>query len=696
MKNFKFTTEIILITFIPILFYFISLLIFSIYQIENLSKTTASITKDGLEKIYKTELEERSKDIAEKVSLKLDIVKNELNILRGTAQHIIDNDLAFIGEKMQEVEYLKNSFQYNKEKNWSNLQKNDIDITISVWGYLHNKNGEFNKETSKYIEKISPLKPLMSSIGKYGIEKSWFYVTGPKTTPLMIITPWAEIPKIFDEKYPGHNSNNWWDFFFPGIVEGWELWISNPKLRPKSFKDEITLTPLYEDAGGTGLMVTFFAPLWNKERTHNEGAASLDYQLKHISNLVENEVIAQSGFSFLVQSDGSVLDVKDKWKRTLLGLHEDTNSSREGVTTMSLKLTQSRIDDVRKISEKLDYSNFSIHSIKDDNGKEFFLSFKKIETFNLWTGNGSELKEESIYLGMIVPKNEILKVHYQIEEQIEIISKNTILYSIVVSILLILIVVILIVLFTVKETKQIRILNEAAKDIQEKNFNISVPVVSKNDVGELAETFNHMIETIQLSYQQLETYTQELEKKVEERTEHLRIANEELERLAQFDGLTNLFNRRALDHNLDVYWRKNQRNQTPLSFLIIDIDYFKKYNDTYGHLEGDKCLKDVAQSLKNTLKRPTDFVARYGGEEFGVIIDGDSEQALNIAEFLRKTIEELNIPHKTSDKGIVSISIGVNTLIPSAETTISNFIVEADQALYQSKENGRDQVTLYV
>lgn len=108
---------------------------------------------------------------------------------------------------------------------------------------------------------MSPLKTLMHIVGKNGIEKSWYYAIGPKSTPVMIMTPWEKMPAMFDRKYSGHNTNNWWDFFFPGIGEGWENWIIHPELMPKNSLDQITLTPLYEDARGAGLIVTFFAPV---------------------------------------------------------------------------------------------------------------------------------------------------------------------------------------------------------------------------------------------------------------------------------------------------------------------------------------------------------------------------------------------------------------------------------------------------
>lgn len=694
MFSSKFTIKLLLITIIPIIFFSFFVIFLNVNQITKLSTTTASITKDGLEKIYESHMQKIGHDISQKINLKLDSVKNELNILRGSAQKLIDEEqLKPYGEKIQEIEYLKNDFEYNKEKNWSNLKKKDIDISMSTWGYLHNSNGEITQETINYTTLMSPLKPLMSSIGKYGIEKSWFYVAGPKKTPVMIMTPWAQMPAIFDKKYPGHNTNNWWDFFFPGIVEGWEKWIANPKLRPASIADELTLTPLYEDAGGTGLMVTFFAPLWNKERTKNEGAAALDYNIENISSLIKNETIGKTGFSFLMKSDGSVLSIQDKWADTL-GLKKNEQNRDSGVKKSYYKLTESSIQDIQTVAKKISDHDYLIQTI-NNNGKEYIVLFENVTKFNLWTGNDSEIKEDSLYLGMIVPKNEILEVHYQLEEQIKTLSEDTRKTFFLLSALLIFITLTLIILFTIKETKQIRMLTDGAKQVKDKKYGTIIPVISQNELGELTQTFNGMIQDIQASYIQLENYAYKLEEEVKVRTKHLEEANIELEKLSLADGLTGVHNRRYLDENLELKWKEHQRNKTPLSVLMMDIDYFKKYNDTYGHQAGDECLIQVANALQNALKRPTDILARYGGEEFCVVIAGNRDEAIQVAELLRSSVESLNLEHKSSDKGIISISIGVNSIIPNQNENIKNFIENSDNALYESKEKGRDKVSFY-
>ena len=176
--------------------------------------------------------------------------------------------------------------------------------------------------------------------------------------------------------------------------------------------------------------------------------------------------------------------------------------------------------------------------------------------------------------------------------------------------------------------------------------------------------------------------------------EALQQANLELERLASIDGLTQIANRRRFDEFMVLEWRRLQREKLPLSLIMIDIDCFKIYNDTYGHQQGDNCLQSVAKAIALQGKRPADLVARYGGEEFVVVLpDTDTKGATHLAEKMRKKVQSLKIPHKNSPvTQEVTISLGVSTVVPAPEYTPEQLLTCADQALYQAKETGRNRV----
>jgi len=186
--------------------------------------------------------------------------------------------------------------------------------------------------------------------------------------------------------------------------------------------------------------------------------------------------------------------------------------------------------------------------------------------------------------------------------------------------------------------------------------------------------------------------TATIKKLVIEKTYELEAANKELERTSYTDGMTNVANRRYMDSYLEKEWLKAIRNKSSISFVLIDIDFFKLYNDKYGHPEGDECLKRVAAEFKRCMKRPGDFVARYGGEEFALVLP-QTNNAIYIANDCRKAIEELQIPHAYSKvTDVVTISAGVSTITPAKDTDPSILIDTADKALYKAKEAGRNKV----
>jgi diguanylate cyclase (GGDEF)-like protein len=183
---------------------------------------------------------------------------------------------------------------------------------------------------------------------------------------------------------------------------------------------------------------------------------------------------------------------------------------------------------------------------------------------------------------------------------------------------------------------------------------------------------------------------------VKERTRELEQANQMLARFSYLDAVTGIANRRNFDDGLELEWRRLNREPGPLSLVMIDIDHFKPFNDTYGHQKGDECLKLVAQTLRHTLHRPGDLCARYGGEEFGVILPGtDAQGALGVAESLREAVEGLAVPHSGSSvAAVVTISVGVAALMPEDGGSGQALIEAADKALYQSKHTGRNRSTL--
>lgn len=184
-----------------------------------------------------------------------------------------------------------------------------------------------------------------------------------------------------------------------------------------------------------------------------------------------------------------------------------------------------------------------------------------------------------------------------------------------------------------------------------------------------------------------------MRRELKQKSAALAKANEELAQLAQEDGLTKVKNRRYIDEKLTEMISLHGRHQLPLSLILLDVDRFKLYNDNYGHIEGDRCLIEIASTLSNLFTRSGEIVGRYGGEEFVVLLGHtDQEKATKNAERIKSSIEAANLPHEYSDvSSLVTVSQGVYHLIPNGRETIEQLYELVDKRLYQAKVNGRNQ-----
>lgn len=202
---------------------------------------------------------------------------------------------------------------------------------------------------------------------------------------------------------------------------------------------------------------------------------------------------------------------------------------------------------------------------------------------------------------------------------------------------------------------------------------------------ELAVVANRMVEDRILQEERITDYTRQLEG-----------ANRQLRRMAKQDGLTGVANRRYFDGALARAWLRCLREEKPLALGLIDIDFFKAYNDTYGHQEGDRCLRGVAQALQGMVRRPYDLVARYGGEEFVMLLpDTDREGAMQVARAMEKAVADLQRPHRASSAAsVVTFSMGLAVQVPRQGENEADLLLAADQALYRAKETGRNRIVV--
>ncbi|NJL91630.1 MAG: diguanylate cyclase [Coleofasciculaceae cyanobacterium SM2_1_6] len=218
-----------------------------------------------------------------------------------------------------------------------------------------------------------------------------------------------------------------------------------------------------------------------------------------------------------------------------------------------------------------------------------------------------------------------------------------------------------------------------------------IKLEGRDELANLAKSINKMLQR-QINFQK---QLQQAKHQIEITNRQLATANQELEHLAKTDGLTQVMNRHFFQLHLEEVWQEALQNRLPVSLILCDVDFFKLYNDTYGHLAGDLCLQKVAKAMREAASmEPKAIVARYGGEEFVVILPYvQIDRATQVAENMRSTVSHLKLPHSASKvANHVTLSIGVATLIPQANLAARELIAQADQHLYHAKASGRNQV----
>ncbi|MGK7889015.1 MAG: diguanylate cyclase [Leptolyngbyaceae cyanobacterium] len=249
--------------------------------------------------------------------------------------------------------------------------------------------------------------------------------------------------------------------------------------------------------------------------------------------------------------------------------------------------------------------------------------------------------------------------------------------------------------------RPIRRLEAAANAIDHDQFNLTLLPTTILEIQHLNQGFEKMARRLKTAFEMLAKSERELAEKVKERTQDLENANLQLLQLSRTDALTQITNRGEFDRFLNQEVKRLKRSQQWLSLLLLDIDFFKQYNDFYGHPQGDQCLIQVAEALKQAVKRPMDLAARYGGEEFVVILpETDLTGAIVIAEQIQQTIRQLTIPHDRSKVSeVVTVSIGISCIKLCADNLAEvfpkTFVKQADTALYQAKTQGRDRYVIF-
>ena len=444
----------------------------------------------------------------------------------------------------------------------------------------------------------------------------------------------------------------------------------DPRLRPwykAAIEAEgIIWSPVYLFSDPTVLGITSAIPIIDRQTGTPKGVMAIDLTLQEISKFLSELEISPSGRTLIVQSSGEVVATStgENLANNALETNRRLNSTNisDKLISSTVAILTRRIEDFSKITTERQL-------VLRVNNRRHFVQITPLTDF-------PGLNWLAI---VIIPESDFS----------EYTRKNTYITLALCSIALVLATV----LGAIANQwifRSITSLSQACEAISRGEFDRIVDLPKIKELAIVALSVNSLAQQVQNS----DEANLWVEQRVEEKTRQLQLENQELKRLAVIDSLTGIFNRYYFDLTLNQLWWKNLIDKKPISLIICDVDYFKAYNDLYGHLQGDVCLRQVAQTIENILQRKDDIVARYGGEEFVIILPNtNASGAMEIATKIKEEMRSRDITHaasQTSDR--ITMSYGVATMIPTAELNSNQFIERADFALYEAKRQGRDRI----
>jgi diguanylate cyclase (GGDEF)-like protein len=428
-------------------------------------------------------------------------------------------------------------------------------------------------------------------------------------------------------------------------------------------KPQWTSVYTWQSLAANPLAIAITSPVYDKNKKLI-GAIAIEQRLAQISDFLRQLKVSASATIFILERDGQMIassGVIPPFK-----IVNNTPTRLKAVDSPDA-LIQSA---ARSLTQKFGNFNTIPHR------QQLKLVLQNQHHFVQITPWQDELGLDWLVV-VVIPESDFM-------QQININTRHTVLLCTIA-----LIIAILVGIITANQiTQPILQISASAKAIADGKLTQTVKAEGVGELDLLSQSFNRMAEQLQQSFAALEDANY-----VEERTTELKKANRELQRLSQIDGLTQIANRRHFDQYLTQEWQRSQREQRSLSLILCDVDFFKNYNDLYGHQKGDDCLQRVAQLLRQAVKRPADLVARYGGEEFALILPStDLKGAIAIAQAIQQEVYSAQILHTASEiSKFLTISLGIVSTIPTSAVSLDQLIAAADAALYEAKHQGRDR-----
>jgi phosphoserine phosphatase RsbU/P len=526
----RFRTKFMLVTTIGVLVSLVSSGATALFNVTRLQEDATKEVQSGLSRANDEYLENYIDTTARRVNLLFDQTFAELRTTAAIFQVLIDHPDAqdAIGSLSSRVPLFADQFDRDPNGKWIQNKPGSPSV-VSVWKYLLRPDGSLQSDTENDVRKNAAFNLFGPAILKNGSAKLQVYYMGPKSRPIMRLAPYTDMAQTFDKLYPGHTDKNFWDFFFPGVYEGWQEWIKNPASRPFP-ETAVTVSTPYLDAVTGNSIITFFHPLWTLDRKDCAGAVAIDITLDQAVNLIRNVRIKSTGFAFLSLSTGNVLAVNPEGEKVLgIGTRD---AASQGVTGLERSLGDSIYPAVKTV--KLPDSDITVSkrlSMQIKPGQEsteHVMVLRQLPGMNYWQER-QPIRQEHFVLGFVVPVSELFSTVEAANHEIKKTVTTILRQQIIVGILSLFAVVVGILWVAKRVTAHLVDLSNAAHRLLQKDYSVRVNIESEDEVGRLGTTFNAMASDI-------EKYTTDLESLVQERTSELENANKQIgglnERLA--------------------------------------------------------------------------------------------------------------------------------------------------------------------
>jgi len=494
----------------------------ALWNVNKLSRDASSEIESGLTKANEEYLTRYIDMTAQRANLMFNRTFDQVTGLAKLSQSLIDNPQLNqdLNKFLEQYPGFGDAMSFNRDANWLQNARGEPSV-ISVWGYLLDSDGHMRPDVVEAVRNTQFFDLVVPSLMTSGQDKLQMYYVGPKERPIMRTMPYSDQAQTFDQLYPGNNSQNWWDFFFPGVYEAWQGWLKDPSTRP--VPTDITVLSPYVDAITGKLIVSYFHPLYTKSRDAVAGMVAMDVTLEQLTRLVDDVKIAETGFAFLSQQNGNVLTVT-KEGEALLGL-TDVSATGAGVTGHERSLLKSTFKDVSNLRMPRPGATTIDHVTVEKDGKPMGLLvvMHPIDPMNMWQPNKG-IAAENLMLGFVVPDSEIYSALYAAQEQIGS-ATNRIVKGILASVLgFLALALLLTTLLSRRFTAGLVGLADAAGRLTRGDYSVQVPVQGRDEVALVGTAFNSMALEIR-------EHTEMLEHRVAERTSQLASATDEIKRL---------------------------------------------------------------------------------------------------------------------------------------------------------------------